>query len=406
MNRKTTILSCIFFSAVQSFTTFAQWVNCPNTTSLHGYSLASRGSEIWLGNQGDIRKSTDNGASFIQSNDGIPNSSQISEIFIADNAIFARKNSSFDPLYRSIDNGTNWELKNEGLSWTEPLPWLLSNITQIGSTLYIGTSNGVYHSTDNGESWSEIAGNNWSTLGLTGKYVRVVKNNGGKLYAGTGEGLFISSDNGVTWSAGGVISMINDIVFNGNDVFVCTNNGGEIFKSTDDGLTFTFTENTLPCNLVRKMVAIEGKILAAADQGFLVYDIESEEYIYENEGLTSFSVFSVIVSGANVFCGVQTQGVFKRALSELGITNSAAIKESYASNILIYPNPVIENFIIEKEDFENTNVEILSLKGEIVQKLNLVAPKTTINVEALTNGVYLVKFSNDNGLTFSRFVKD
>jgi photosystem II stability/assembly factor-like uncharacterized protein len=406
MKTNFTLLLSMIYCMTQSFSIFSQWVNCPNTNSLHGYSLAFKGSDLYAGTQGGVYKSTNNGASFSSSSSGIPSSSQISEIYVFGEYIFARKASYTDQLYRSNDNGTTWQLKNSGLSWSEQAPFYVSNMTHIGSTLYLGTSNGVYKSTDNGDNWSEIAGNNFSSLGLTSKYIRVVKSNNGKLYVGTGEGFFISSDNGVNWSAGAIMTATNDIAFYGNGVYLCSNNGGEIFKSIDDGITFTSVINTLPCNLVRKIIAIGGKVLGAADQGFLVYDINTEEYVYDNNGLTSNSVFSLIINGEDVFTGVQTQGIFKRPLSEFGITNTSSIEKKEYTIMEIYPNPVKDFFIIESEDFENTKAALTNLKGEVIQQTDLLDFKTSISITSLTSGVYFLKLTNVTGTYVSKIVKE
>lgn len=388
MKTKITLVASIVYCMVQSLSTFSQWVNCPNTWGLHGYSLAVQGTDIWFGNQGDVRKSTNDGDSFTQSSSGIPSSTMINKIFVSGNTMFAN-------LYRSTDNGSSWELKNSGLSWAEPAPFYVSTITEIGSILYIGTSNGVYTSTDNGDNWSEIAGNNWSSLGLSSKYVRVVKSNNGILYAGTNHGLFISSDNGITWSVTGLAgnSEVNDVVFNGTDVFVCINNGDMIYRSIDNCSTFTSVVNTLPCNYIQKMIVIDGKILAAADQGFLVYDIATEVYTYENTGLTSINVFSLVIKGDDIYTGVQTHGIFKRALSDFGIVNSASLASNEQLNLEIFPNPSNGIFQITHQNENSTSVVIYTITGEKVYENNGYTNET-IDISNQLKGVYIVHYVN------------
>lgn len=407
MKTKITLFSCIVCFIAYSFPAFSQWVNCPNTSSLHGYSLGVKGSDIWAGTQGGLYKSTNNGASFSSSSSGIPSSSQISEIFVTGNTIFARKASNTDPLYRSIDNGSTWQLKNAGLTWTVSAPFSVSNMTQIGNTLFIGTSNGTYQSTDNGDNWSEVAGN-WSTLGLLSKYVRVLRSNNGILYAGTIQGLFISNNNGITWTATGLNSNeeVNDVAFNGTDVFVCINNGDKIYRSTDNCVTFTSVVNPLPCNLIRKMVVAGGKIMAAADQGFLVYDINSETYTYENTGLTSNSVFSLVISDGNVYTGVQTQGIFKRALSDLGITSTLSIEEQELINVRIYPNPTHDIFQISVVDYAGLSADIYTINGQLMHSVNLTSNQTQVDISTMNTGMYFMYIRNNKGYSVTKIIKD
>lgn len=321
MKLKITTLACVVGLTLQTSSTFAQWVNCPNTHSLHGYSLGVKGNDIYTGVQnGQIFKSTNDGASFSQNVN--TNYNDITELFVSGDNIFARKATYTNPLYRSNNDGSSWQLKNAGLSWTQPAPFNLGGMAQIGNTLYIGTSNGVYQSTDGGDNWSEIAGNNWSTIDAN-NYVRVLKSHNGILYAGVShgvaQGFYFSSDNGVTWTASGLGAglgvnniEIKDIAFSGNDVFVLSEY--KIYRSVDNCATFTEASYG-----GRKMLAVGGKILIVGD-AFEVYDIATATLVAENDGITSVPIFSVAIKGDNVFIGVQTHGLFKRPLSELGIT--------------------------------------------------------------------------------------
>lgn len=319
MKLKITTLACVVGLTLQTSSTFAQWVNCPNTNSLSGYSLGVKGADIYAGVQnGQIFKSTNDGASFLQNVN--TNYNDVVELFVSGDNIFARKATYTNPLYRSNNDGSSWQLKNAGLSWTQPAPFNLGGMAQIGNTLYIGTSNGVYQSTDEGENWSEIAGNNWSTIDAN-NYVRALKSNNGILYAavshGVDQGLYLSSDNGVTWTESGLGSdVIRDIAFNGSDVFALSEY--KIYRSVDNCVSFT--EISYSPSGGRKMLAVGGKILMVGDGGFSVYDIAAGTVVQENDGLTTNTVFSVVIKGDNAFIGTLNKGMFKRPLSELGIT--------------------------------------------------------------------------------------
>src|SRR5690606_23289033 len=99
MKLKITTLACVVGLTLQTSSTFAQWVNCPNTNSLQGKSLGVKGDDIYVGVQnGQIFKSTNDGASFSQS--GNTNYNDVIELFVSGDNIFARKGTYTNPLYR------------------------------------------------------------------------------------------------------------------------------------------------------------------------------------------------------------------------------------------------------------------------------------------------------------------
>jgi len=93
-------------------------------------------------------------------------------------------------LYRSTNNGENWELASNLF----PLTFAVDS----NNVVYAGTFNGLYFSTDNGISWTE---NNFFTNIAVPSIVVDTNNN---IYCGTGyysggNGVFCSKDGGQSW---------------------------------------------------------------------------------------------------------------------------------------------------------------------------------------------------------------
>ena len=71
----------------------------------------------------------------------------------------------------------------------------------------------------------------------------------------------------------------------------------------------------------------------------------------------------------------------------------------------IYPNPTNGNSIfIEFNQYENSNVEILNLKGQLLKKFKLTGPKTQINIEDLSKGMYFMKILNGNQVSTKKLI--
>src|SRR6185436_8779046 len=99
-------------------------------------------------------------------------------------------------VYRSTNDGASWTPINTGLNFT----WIYSMAASpnaSGVTLFAGAGR-VLRSTDNGATWT-IADNGITAIGVY-DLLTVPRSGGGTdLYAGTAEGVFRSSDNGDHW---------------------------------------------------------------------------------------------------------------------------------------------------------------------------------------------------------------
>jgi hypothetical protein len=70
----------------------------------------------------------------------------------------------------------------------------------------------------------------------------------------------------------------------------------------------------------------------------------------------------------------------------------------------IYPNPVINNLTIEIPNY--SEIEILNIEGHVIKTIYNNGTKTTIDLEDLSSGVYLIKAINDKGIAIKKFVKE
>jgi len=136
-----------------------------------------------------------------------------------------------DGVYRSSDNGTGWTVVSSGLANTGV--WALAVRDTV---LYAGTyGGGVFFSNDAGATWS-AAGD-----GISNPYVLSLACDGTRLYAGTIGGLFRSDDGGMGWvemDNGMTTIAVRSLAIIGTSLYAGTYGGG-IFVSTDQGDTWS-----------------------------------------------------------------------------------------------------------------------------------------------------------------------
>ncbi len=78
------------------------------------------------------------------------------------------------------------------------------------------------------------------------------------------------------------------------------------------------------------------------------------------------------------------------------------------SELNIYPNPTKKSVIIDiqNNNFNNASIKIIDLLGKTLINQKVVAQKTSINLSNFSQGIYLVKFSNDLGSKVFKVIKE
>ena len=76
---------------------------------------------------------------------------------------------------------------------------------------------------------------------------------------------------------------------------------------------------------------------------------------------------------------------------------------SVLDNVKIFPNPVSNslNINIDEPGFNQYQVEILNLAGQVIFSESFPNPQILINTESFTGGMYLLKIKTENGKTFT-----
>lgn len=96
-------------------------------------------------------------------------------------------------------------------------------------------------------------------------------------------------------------------------------------------------------------------------------------------------------------------------LCAVGNTNGCAVATSInkvsKENILtIYPNPTQNNFIIETNNAEKQTLQLHDVNGKLILTQTLLAEKTNVDVSNLSQGVYNVSLSTNEGVVNKRLV--
>jgi photosystem II stability/assembly factor-like uncharacterized protein len=345
--------------------------------------------------------STDSGKVWEQANKGLTYPYMFSLASIGDN-VYA--GTTHGGVYRSSDNGTTWSVMNSGLSGND-----VRALTVSGTTMYAATQDGgVSRSTDSGKTWSS------GSLGLFSNNIFALAVDGSVVYAGSrGRGVFRSTDSGESWTyaSNGVtylqvfsLATIGNTVFEGND--------GGVFRSMDSGATWTQVNDGLTGGTIYALIVKDSNLFAGTDLGVFRLNVGdttwvsasnglndetivafaiSGSYLFassylghvfistdngltwlaENDGLANYRLWSLAVNGKFIFVSTEFGGVWRRPLSDFGISSVSRPPITARSEIHVYPNPFSGNTTISftSESSGYADVSIVNALGAEVAHL-------------------------------------
>jgi len=90
------------------------------------------------------------------------------------------------------------------------------------------------------------------------------------------------------------------------------------------------------------------------------------------------------------------------------IVTTIETKINTIDEINLYPNPTngLINVNFGKNNIKNATLQVIDLLGKVIQTKQVITKKTILNLNNYSKGIYLVKFSNENGNKIYKVVKE
>lgn len=292
-----TIFCVMGFSLYKSTDLGESWIliQNENITSIGSLTILQNG-DIMLVSDFSIWRSADLGENWTEVL--IPNNSNpLGELAVSpDGDIYV--NVFNDRIYRSTDNGNNWELiyNDNG----DPRNFAFIGTNEIYASMWL---DGIIKSTDNGDTWTLL-----EDIPGTLAAVSIYATSSGSLFASTyeDEGIFESTDGGESWS-----EITDDIIdesalsffeSQSGDVFAMTRAGGvqkragNSWESKNSGMIGTY--------LNRFGSDYEGRLYACMASGLFISEDGGTSFFPSVQGLDDPNIYAATKSpNGYYFCG-------------------------------------------------------------------------------------------------------
>jgi len=327
----------LFIAVVYGNQVMAQWQQTNFPSGYVNSMLAFNGVVVASINE-DFYISSDQGDSWNPGGNGIVQKPVYRlQVNPASGELYA---TSIDYIYKSSDNGLNWNVVSGPPAISNIYAFYLYNGYIFATTTIEDPNFGLNRSDDDGATWEHI------TNGLTSNGIRCFTNDNSYLFAGlvgTGPGsqpgVFRSDDNGSSWvfASNGFLNDINSLSIFDNKVWAVSYSN--IYYSADQGGSWNPTTGLFTGIPVIEIEPCGDFLLACQIYGVYRLPATGTTWSPWFETLIGTSMQAVTSDELFVYAGTSDNGIWRRPVNQLVGLNEKANTGS-DKWISISPNPV------------------------------------------------------------------
>jgi hypothetical protein len=246
-----------------------------------------------------VYRSTDQGTSWNLENQGLPSEVVVTAFCTAGTSVLA--GTAGKGTFRSTDQGISWVPVNAGLP-SNDASFVVNTLLSAGPDVFIGSDRGVYRSTNGGSLWL------LASTGLTNLGTFSLTVHGLNLLAATDGGIYLTTNQGTQWQS--VLYGVAALAFVDDPpgLIVSTTWNG-VYRTTDDGQTWS-SMNRLVGTPVSTFTRLTDTIFGGSPGGIHRSTDHGNQWIPMNNGLDSAQVQSISSSGSALYAGTAI-GLFK-----------------------------------------------------------------------------------------------
>jgi hypothetical protein len=361
--------------------------------------------------------SADSGKNWDYTLKGFPPSSNIDNaIIFANNAIITGTHG--DGVYKSTNEGVTWKRTGTASNADTLFNSNIYALLRLKNIILAGTcGNGLYRSNDNGVSWTHITNGLPKQQGTGYLCVHSLAKTNKAVLIATDQGLYYSNDSGLTWKTTNLSSK-NAVAVAANDSVACVGvenlqGPSEIYRSVNnaaswnvvfqsffddwasmasDGKSYFYIGTLASSNYVSNnngagwqtvgpgMPSGSGGFAIGVSKKNVFIGNSGGVYLSKNHGASftevntgfdkNHAVQGFAISSTDVYAGLFQNGIWKRPLSDFGITTLQKNEESELP-VSFSPNPLTSQSKLTYNVASNERVVInlYNTNGNLIRKL-------------------------------------
>ena len=350
-----------------------------------------------------IYRSTDNGFSWAEFNNGLPN-------------FITVQGFSYTPtyMYAAVDTGL-YQLRNSDTAWSRVFSdgSLICSVTNDSfGLMFVGTG-AIYRSTNYGVSWQQT----YLALDSTSRHIGAVRSlaicKTGNVIAsiGTFKGdnwIVHSSDSGLSWKRINFGYYFDQLAVNpisGSILGIQKSIVNWLFRSTDEGASWTVQDSSLNGDAYASIAFdTSGRLYACGNRGVFVSSNEGADWLNITHNLPSPPIFRSLAIGPNghLYVGTGLRGIWKSSQRVTSVTSEGI--SGYPKQFALlqnYPNPFNSSTQIEYSlpHAGFVTLKVFNIMGQVVatlvsQELSAGTYNTRWDATGLASGVYFYRLES------------
>ncbi len=374
-------------------------INVGNTALSIGNLCAISATTAWVSafdstaGLGSIWKTTDSGATWAQQNIGAFSTAASSWIdgvhfFDANNGLaFGDPVGTSFEIYKTNDGGATWTAITSPATVTNEYGYA-GNFAYAGNSFWFTTSAGkIYRTTDMGATWTKLA----SPLADFG--AQVTTNNIGNIY-------FSDNNTGIILGSKNYVAATATTASTGTFKIYTTTNGG---SSWSTGVAYTGFRNMCYIPGTTKIIATSALTTTTTSDGSSYSNDNGVTWTTIDTGIQRLS--PAFLNATTGWCGgfnsdPFTGGVFK--------FSGNLINPTFDGNksFNISPNPANALVSISSTLVDSYKLKVADLTGKIIIEKEMNGVQNTLDISALTSGMYFFTFTSDNKSETTKIIKN
>mgnify|MGYP005990742083 CR=1 FL=1 len=295
-----------------------------------------------------------------------------------------------------------------------PFVWELEIHPTTPTTIFGGFGD-IYKSTNRGDNWTNLN----SGVG-TIEFISIAPSNADVIYVSGENGTVKKTTNGgtswttVTLPQNSVVKSIEVHPTKPEEIYIAYSGylAGKVYKSTDSGANWTNITGSLPnipTHQIRyKTDTTDGELFLATDLGVYYRTNTAGDWVKLGTGLPNVIVHDIEIHyGTNKLrAATYGRGVWEAPIDAASLN----VKETQLplNSVSLYPNPTRnKNFTIKLHKLNGkSKVLVYNIIGSVVKSFSTSNSEAKVNLNGFSEGMYLVKITNNNkSLTKKLIVK-